>query len=33
MYMLYRAMHDYLKGEEALILALEKVIEFIHGQK
>ena len=27
MFMLYRAMHDYLKGEEALVEALEKVME------
>jgi len=32
MFMLYRAMHDYLKGEEALIEALEKVIEFIFNR-
>jgi hypothetical protein len=29
MFMLYRAIHDYLKGEEALIQALEKVITYI----
>jgi hypothetical protein len=29
MFMLYRAMHDYLKGKEALIEALEKVIGFV----
>jgi hypothetical protein len=29
MFMLYRAMHDYLKGEEALVEALEKVIGYI----
>ena len=28
MFMLYRAMHDYLKGEEALVEALEKVIGY-----
>jgi len=29
MFMLYRAMHDYLKGEESLLDALEKVIGYI----
>jgi hypothetical protein len=29
MFMLYRAMHDYLKEEEALVEALEKVIGYI----
>jgi len=29
MYMLYQAMHDYLKVEEDLIAALEKVVAFI----
>jgi hypothetical protein len=29
MYMLYQAMHDYLKGEEALVEALEKIISYI----
>jgi hypothetical protein len=29
MFMLYRAMHDYLKGEEELIAALEKVMGFV----
>jgi len=33
MYMLYRAIHDYLKGEEALIEALEKVIAFVFARK
>jgi hypothetical protein len=33
MYMLYRAMHDYLKDEEALIEALEKVIGYIFTPK
>jgi len=33
MFMLYRAMHDYLKGEEALVEALEKVIGYIFAQK
>ena len=32
-YMLYRAMHDYLKGEEALLEALEKIILYIFPQK
>lgn len=29
MFMLYRAMHDYLKGEEALVEALEKVMGYV----
>jgi hypothetical protein len=33
MFMLYRAMHDYLKGEEVLVEALEKVIGYIWGSK
>jgi len=33
MFMLYRAMHDYLKGEEALVEALEKVLGYIFAQK
>jgi hypothetical protein len=33
MFMLYRAMHDYLKGEEALVEALEKVIGYIFAPK
>ena len=33
MFMLYRAMHDYLKGEEALVEALEKVIGYIFTSK
>jgi hypothetical protein len=32
MFMLYRAMHDYLKGEEALVDALEKVIGYIFNR-
>lgn len=32
MFMLYRAMHDYLKGEEALVEALEKVLGFIYSR-
>lgn len=32
MFMLYRAMHDYLKGEEALVEALEKVINYIFAR-
>jgi hypothetical protein len=33
MFMLYRAMHDYLKGEEALVEALEKVLGYIFTPK
>lgn len=33
MYMLYCALHDYLKGEEALVEALEKVTAFIFARK
>jgi hypothetical protein len=33
MFMLYRAMHDYLKGEEALVEALEKVLGYIFTAK
>jgi hypothetical protein len=33
MFMLYRAMHDYLKGEEALLEALEKVMGYIFSKK
>jgi hypothetical protein len=33
MFMLYRAMHDYLKGEEELVAALEKVIGYIFAPK
>jgi len=29
MFMLYRAMHDYLKGEEALVQALDTVVGYI----
>jgi hypothetical protein len=32
MFMLYRAMHDYLKGEEALVEALEKVMGYIFAK-
>jgi hypothetical protein len=32
MFMLYRAMHDYLEGEEALVEALEKVIGYIYAK-
>jgi hypothetical protein len=32
LFMLYRAMHDYLKGEEALVEALEKVIGYIFAR-
>ena len=33
MFMLYRAMHDYLKGEEALVEALEIVLGYIFTPK
>jgi len=33
MYMLYQAMHDYLKGEEALIESLEKTISYVFPKK
>jgi hypothetical protein len=33
MFMLYQAMHDCLKGEEALVEALEKTISYIFPQK
>ena len=33
MFMLYRAIHDYLKGEEALVEALEKVIGYVFTKK
>ena len=33
MFMLYSAMHDYLKSEETLIEALDKVIGFIFARK
>ena len=33
MYMLYQAMHDYLKGEEALMEALEKTISYVFPNK
>ena len=29
MYMLYKAMHDYLKGEDALVIALDATIAFV----
>jgi len=32
MFMLYRAMHDYLKGEEALLQALDTVAGYIFGR-
>ncbi len=32
MFMLYQAMHDYLKGEEALIRALETVVGYIFAR-
>jgi hypothetical protein len=30
--MLYRALHDYLEGEEALIEALDKVIGYVFAK-
>ncbi len=33
MFMLYRALHDYLEGEENLINALETVIGYVFGKK
>jgi hypothetical protein len=33
MFMLYRALHDYLEGEEALIEALDKVIGYVFSRK
>ncbi len=33
MYMLYRAMRDYLKGEEELIDALEKVVGYVFARE
>jgi hypothetical protein len=30
--MLYQAMHDYLKGEEALVEALEKIMVYVFPQ-
>ena len=33
MFMLYRAMHDYLKNEEALVSSLEIVIGYVFGKK
>jgi hypothetical protein len=33
LFMLYRAMHDFLKGEEVLVEALEKVIAYIFAKK
>ncbi|WP_321505207.1 hypothetical protein [uncultured Methanoregula sp.] len=32
MFMLYRALHDYLKGEEALVEALDKVVGYIFAR-
>jgi hypothetical protein len=32
-FMLYRALHDYLEGEEALIDALDKVIGYVFAKK
>lgn len=33
MFMLYQAMHDYLKGEEALVESLEKVVGYVFARK
>ena len=33
MFMLYKAMHDYLSGEEALISALDATIQYIFARK
>ncbi|HEX3002297.1 MAG TPA: hypothetical protein VHN82_08030 [Methanoregula sp.] len=33
MFMLYRAMHDYLKNEESLLASLEIVIGYVFGKK
>jgi len=33
MFMLYKAMHDYLKNEEALVGSLETVIGYVFGKK
>jgi hypothetical protein len=33
MFMLYQALHDYLKGEEALVKALEIVIGYVFARK
>jgi hypothetical protein len=33
MYMLYQALHDYLKGEEVLVDALEKIISYVFPEK
>lgn len=33
LFMLYRALHDYLKGEENLIAALDTVIGYVFGKK
>jgi hypothetical protein len=33
MYMLYQALHDYLKGEEVLLDALEKTISYVFPEK
>ena len=32
MFMLYRALHDYLKGEESLVEALDKVIGYVFAR-
>jgi hypothetical protein len=33
MYMLYQALRDYLKGEEELVDALEKIISYVFPEK
>ncbi len=33
MFMLYRAIHDYLDGHEKLVESLEKTIEFVFPDK
>jgi hypothetical protein len=33
LFMLYQAMHDYLKGEEALVQALDNVITYIFARE
>jgi len=33
MYMLYKAMHDFLKGEESLIAALDTTLAFVFAEK
>lgn len=33
MYMLYKAMHDYLKGEESLVAALDATLAYVFAEK